>query len=113
MKNTYDDFFHIFQIKTGGSATLTKFPLATLSLTNKDNFHLQLNDLGRYGTTPTKLLNIADVKGKSIQVFVEAVFKRKKDGGYIRVMLKDEKGADLVKDKKIPHEVFKNQLTNG
>jgi hypothetical protein len=109
MKNTYNDFYHIFQIKTGGSSALTEFPLATLSLTKKENFHLQLNYLGRYGDSPKKLLDLADAKGKWIQVFVEAVFKTKKEGGYIRVMLKDDKGKDLTTETKIPHEV--NQMT--
>jgi hypothetical protein len=105
MKNT-ERFYHIFQIKTDGSAKMKKFPLATLSLTTKDNFHLQLNELGRYGTTPKKLMNISDIKGKWIQAFIEAVFKKKKDGGYIRVMLKDENGKGLIEEKKIPHEVI-------
>lgn len=109
MKNTYNDFYHIFQIKTGGSSALTEFPLATLSLTSKENFYLQLNYLGRYGDSPKKLLDLADAKGKWIQVFVETVFKTKKEGGYIRVMLKDDKGKDLTTETKIPHEV--NQMT--
>jgi hypothetical protein len=107
MKNTYDDFYHIFQIKTGGSGSLSKFPLATLSLSEKDKFNLHPNYLNRYGDKAYELLNLQAAKGKWIQVFVEAVFKKKSEGGYIRVMLKDEKGKDLIKERKVAHEVRK------
>ena len=105
MKNTFNEFFHIFQIKTSGSAELTKFPLVTLSLSEKNNFYLHPNYLNKNGDKSYKLLDLQDVKGKWIQVFVEAVFKRKEDGGYIRVMLKDENGDELISEMKIPHEV--------
>jgi hypothetical protein len=107
MKNTYDDFYHIFQIKTGGSGSLSKFPLATLSLSEKDKFNLHPNYLNRYGDKAYELLDLQAAKGKWIQVFVEAVFKKKSEGGYIRVMLKDEKGKDLIKERKVAHEVRK------
>ena len=100
-------FFHIFQIKTSGSPELTKFPLATLSLSEKNGFYLHPNDLNPNGDKSYKLLDLKDVKGKWIQVFVEAVFKKKSEGGYIRVMLKDEKGKDLIKERKVAHEVRK------
>lgn len=104
MKNS-NEFYHIFQIKTGGSDALTKFPLATLTLTNNKQFHVQPNYLNKYGDTPYKLLELQEVKGKWIQVFVEAVYKKKSEGGRIRVTMKDEKGKDLVKEKTIQHEV--------
>jgi hypothetical protein len=105
MKNAYggkDEFFHIFQIKTEGSDSLKINPLATLSLSEKDQFHLRLNNLTSYGNKPLTLLKLKDAKGKWIQVFVEAVFK---ESGYIRVMLKDDKGKDLIKGRKVAHEV--------
>ena len=43
-------------------------------------------------------------------MFVEAVFKTKQDGGYIRVVLKDEKGDDLIEELKVPHEVPAYQI---
>lgn len=105
MKNT-DEFYHIFQIKTGGTKAMTKFPLATLTLTNKDKFHVQPNYLNKYGEKAYKLLGLQQVKGKWIQVFVEAAFKKKSEGGYIRVTMKDEKGKDLIRSKTIEHEVI-------
>jgi hypothetical protein len=98
-------FFHIFQIKTSGSPELTKFPLATLSLSEKNGFYLHPNDLNRNGDKSYKLLDLKDVKGKWIQVFVEAVFKKKENGGYICVILKNENGDDLTTELKISHEV--------
>ncbi|KZS11427.1 Uncharacterized protein APZ42_024216 [Daphnia magna] len=105
MKNT-DEFYHIFQIKTGGTKAMTKFPLATLTLTNKDKFHVQPNYLNKYGEKAYKLLGLQQVKGKWIQVFVEAAFKKKSEGGYIRVTMKDEKGKDLIRSKTIEHEMW-------
>jgi hypothetical protein len=105
MKNTFNEFFHIFQIKTSGSPELTKFPLATLSLLEKNGFYLHPNDLNRNGDKSYKLLYLKDLKGKWIQVFVEAVFKKKENGGYIRVILKNENGDDLTTELKISHEV--------
>ena len=110
IKNTNDGFYHIFQIKTGGSDALTKFPLATLSLSEKKGFHLHLNKLNSNGDVRITLLNLADAKGKWIQVFVEAVFKTKQEGGYIRVMLKDDKGKDLTTEKKIDYNVNKKTM---
>jgi hypothetical protein len=105
MKNTVNEFYHIFQIKTGGSAAMVQLPLATLSLSEKNGFYLHPNNLNSTGNVSYTLLGLQAAKGKWIQVFVEAVFKTKQKGGYIRVMLKDEKGVNLITEKKIPHEV--------
>ncbi|EFX87240.1 hypothetical protein DAPPUDRAFT_97333 [Daphnia pulex] len=89
-----------------GSPELTKFPLATLSLSEKNGFYLHPNDLNRNGDKSYKLLDLKDLKGKWIQVFVEAVFKKKENGGYIRLILKDENGDDLTTELNIPHEMW-------
>lgn len=115
MKNS-DKFYHIFQIKTGGKdklAKLTKFALATLTLTNKDQLHLQLNNLNAEGKPSPKFsLEINQVKGKWIQAFVEAAYKKGSEGGYIRVTMKDENGKLLKDSTKIKHNVISSYIQN-
>lgn len=115
MRNT-NLFYHIFQIKTGGKdklAKLTKFALATLTLTNKDQLHLQLNNLNAEGKPSPKFsLEINQVKGKWIQAFVEAAYKKGSEGGYIRVTMKDENGKLLKDSTKIKHNVISSYIQN-
>ncbi|KZS13062.1 Uncharacterized protein APZ42_021895 [Daphnia magna] len=106
MKNS-DQFYHIFQIKSGGSKNLTKFALATLTLTKKHQLHLQLNNLNAEGKPSPKFsLEINQVKGKWIQAFVEAAYKKRSEGGYIRVTMKDENGKLLRDSTKIRHNMW-------
>nr|CAH0110999.1 unnamed protein product [Daphnia galeata] len=77
----------------------------SLSLSEKNGFYLHPNNLKRNGNVTYTLLGHQAAKGKWIQT----VFKTKQEGRYIRVMLKDEKGVNLITEKKIPHEI---QTTN-
>ena len=93
-------FFHIFQIKCVG-INVSDDPLVTFSLSNSKQFHMRLQ-YGNSSFTAVPLLNFNAMKGKWIQVFVEAVFKA---SGSVRVIMKDQNGVTLVPDQVHPHTV--------
>jgi hypothetical protein len=90
MKNTVNEFYHIFQIKTGGSTTLTKFPLATprhSEFTGKNGFYLH-----RHGNETQNGSASKTLKANGFKCLLRPFSKQ--EGGYIRGMLKDEKGSE-------------------
>ena len=106
-----NQFLHVFQIK-GVGANISSDPLVTFTLSNSRLFHMRLH-YGNSSFDSITLMDLNMVKGRWIQVFVEAVFKKT---GSVRVIMKDEQGTTLVPDQLYPFTVgyifFKSKYCN-